>query len=224
MFLPKVNLLPQELLVRTSPVDHADWNYRPVLGKLQRVRFQLIKALLGNFKGSDILEVGYGSGVFFPELLQSAERIAGIDPHTMHREVVESLKKANIEADLRSGSVSDMDFADDSFDCVVAVSALEYVEEIDDACQQIIRVLRDGGSLILVTPGKSPVLDLGLKLMGGEDADSNYGDRREKLLAALSRHFDFDAVKRWPWPGIPWFTVYRALRLTPKRGAASGAP
>ena len=220
MFLPRVELLKQELLVTTSEVDHADWNYRPLLGKLQRVRFQLVRSLLETGNGQDLLEVGYGSGVFFPELRKVCPRLSGIDPHTMPSEVRASLEKANIEADLRSGSVSDMPFEDAVFDSVVAVSAMEYVEDIGDACREITRVLRPGGSFVLVTPGKSPILDAGLKVLGDEDAQSNYGDRRENLLTALDRHFDMDARRVWPWPGIPWLTVYRALRLTPK--AATG--
>lgn len=216
MFLPKIELLSKELLVRTSDVDHADWNYRPIFGKLQRVRFQLIKSLLGDVGRNDLLEVGYGSGVFFPELLNSCKNIYGIDPHTKEREVKESLSNAGIVADLRSGSVSNMPFGNDSFDAVVAISALEYVEDIDHACNEIIRVLRPGGILVLVTPGKSPILDVGLKLLGNEDANQNYGNRRESLLSTLDAYFDIQDFKRWPWPGIPWLTVYRALRLAPK--------
>jgi len=216
MFLPTVKLLPRELLVQTSPIDHADWNYRPVLGKLQRVRFQLIKSILGDTVKEDLLEVGYGSGVFFPELLEHTTRIAGIDIHTCEAEVREKLKSAGIDADVRSGDVCDMPFDDNSQDIVVAVSALEYVPDIDQACLEIKRVLRDGGLAAVVTPGKSPILDAGLKLLGGEDAEENYGDRREKLLAALHRHFHVERIQRWPWPGIPWLTVYRVLRLVPK--------
>lgn len=217
MFLPTIELLPPEMLVTTSAVDHADWNYRPVLGKLQRVRFQLVKSLLDDTEGSDLLEVGYGSGVFFPELQKHTRRISGIDIHTCEAEVTEKIRTAGIEADLHSGDVCSMPFDDDSQDIVVAVSALEYVTEIDKACTEIIRVLRKDGVVVVVTPGKSPILDAGLKLMGGEDAEENYGDRREKLVAALDRHFEVEKIRRWPWPGIPWFTVYRALRLVPKR-------
>lgn len=216
MFLPRIELLPQHLLVQTSPIDHADWNYRPVLGKLQRVRFQLIKALLRDTSGSNLLEVGYGSGVFFPELAKHANKISGIDIHDCEDAVTSKVGEAGIDADLRCGDVCSMPFEDDSQDIVIAVSALEYVPDIDTACNEIIRVLRPGGVVVLVTPGKSPVLDAGLKLLGGEDAEDNYGDRREKLVAALDRHFDVQKITRWPWPGIPWFTVYRALRLVPK--------
>ena len=221
MFLPKIELLPQELLVRTSDVDHADWNYKPLLGKLQRVRFQLVKSLIEGRKLSNLLEVGYGSGVFFPELLKHCEHISGIDIHSKEKEVLCMMVRAGIEASLQSGDVCSMPFADKSFDAVVAVSALEYVSEIDLACEEIIRVLRNDGIVVLVSPGKSPILDAGLKVLGDEDADGNYGDRREKLISALSRYFTITRIKRWPCPGIPWLTVYRALCLTPKGASRS---
>jgi SAM-dependent methyltransferase len=216
MLLPKIELLPKEQLITTSAVDHADWNYRPLLGKLQRVRFQLVKSLLQDTQRPNLLEVGYGSGVFFPELLKHGAKISGIDIHECAEEVMAKVKEVGIDADLRSGDVCVMPFDDDSQDIVVAVSALEYVPDIDTACNEIKRVLKDDGFVVIVTPGKSPILDAGLKLLGDEDANANYGDRREKLLAALDRHFDVERLKRWPWPGIPWFTMYRALRLTPK--------
>ncbi|MDH4055271.1 MAG: class I SAM-dependent methyltransferase [Gammaproteobacteria bacterium] len=164
----------------------------------------------------DLLEVGYGSGVFFPHLRTVSERLSGIDPHTCEEQVRRALQSIGIDADLKSGSVASMPFADLSFDVIVAVSALEYVDAIDDACREMTRVLRPNGSLVVVTPCKSPILDFGLRIVGGEDAESNYGARREKLFSSLVRHFDIDALAKWPWPGVPGLTVYRALRLTPK--------
>jgi SAM-dependent methyltransferase len=217
VFLPKINLLARELLVKTSEIDHADWNYRPILGKLQRVRFQLVKSLLQDAEGQGLLEVGYGSGVFFPELKSHCSHISGIDIHNHQEEVMQQLLSVGIESDLRSGSVCDMPFESGSQDIVVAVSALEYVDEIDAACVEIDRVLGVNGILVMVTPGKSPILDAGLQLLGGEDAEENYGDRREKLIAALDRHFHIQQERRWPWPGLPWLTVYKALRLAKRQ-------
>ena len=215
--MTKLDLLPRELLVRTSDVDHADWNYRPVLGFIQRARFRLIRSVLRTISGSSALEVGYGSGVFFPELRKHFTELSGIDPHRYPDEVASSLRDVGIEAILRCGSVTAMPFNTGSFDAVVAVSALEYVDDIDTACREIIRVLRPGGSLVLVSPGKSPLLDAGLKFLGDEDAWKNYGNRREALITALDRHFDVTTLRRWPWPGLPWFTVYRLLHLVPRR-------
>ena len=211
-----IELLPRESLVTTSEVDHADWNYSSLLGFLQRTRFRLVRSLIRGRIGGDLLEIGYGSGIFFPELQKYCDHISGIDIHPFDREVMESIRDLSIEADLRSGDVCHMPFGDASFDTAVVVSALEYVEDIDTACREIVRVLKPDGVLIAVTPGKSQILDTALKLFGGEDAYRNYGDRRERLVPALSRHFDTEKLIHWPWPGMPAITAYRALRLRPK--------
>lgn len=212
MSLPKIKLLPRDLLVRTSKVDHADWNYRPLLGYLQRIRFRLIASLLKDRSDDSVLEIGYGSGVFFPTLLQHFETVSGIDIHDKVPEVTAALAKADIAAHLLSGDAASMAFEDDSFDCAVAVSSLEYVEAIDEACREIVRVLRPGGSLFVVTPGQSVILDTGLRIVGGEDAEDNYGDRREKLISTLQQHFRTETVRRWP-AYLPGLTVYNALHL-----------
>lgn len=214
MRLQNLKLLPKDLLVRTSDVDHADWNYRLLLGRLQRVRFQLALSLLVEAEGSHLLEVGYGSGVFIPELGKTWEYISGIDIHQFDREVANSLEEVDILADLRSGSVTDMPFASGSFDVALAVSSLEYVEDIDNACAEITRVLKESGSLIIVTPAKSAMLDFGLKMVGNEDAERNYGGRREVLVSAIRRHFDSRTELHWPSKSI---SVYKALRLQPKK-------
>ena len=212
MLLPKVELLPKELLVKTSDVDHADWNYRPLLGLLQRVRFKLIASLLPERANASFLEIGYGSGVFFPHLVKYCERLAGIDIHSLHEEVASAVRKTGIDAELVCGDVVDMPFEDGAFDCAVAVSSLEYVQSIDQACQEIERVLKPTGKLVVVTPGQSPILDAGLRLFGGEDAQENYGDRRSALVSTLEAHFDVETIRKWP-ALLPGFTVYRALRL-----------
>ena len=216
MIFRNIELLPRESLVQTSEVDHADWNYKPILGILQRARFRLVASLMNDMQVGSILEIGYGSGVFFPHLRKHGEDLYGIDIHAKENEVGSSLREYGLAASLVSGSVSDMPYDDNSFDCAVAVSSMEYVEEIDQACEELKRVLKPGAVFVLVTPGSSPILDAGLKILGGEDADSNYGDRREKLIEALDRYFDIQHVRQWPRITLPGLVVYRALRLTVK--------
>jgi len=209
----RIELLPRHSLVRTSEVDHADWNYRTILGFLQRTRFRLVVRLMDDLEPGNILEIGYGSGVFFPELDRRGRSLSGVDIHDKTDEVRAALHERGLEADIHSCSVTEMPFADDAFDCAIAISALEYVVDIDRGCREILRVLRPGAPLILVTPGQSPLLDFGLRVLGGENADDNYGDRRRNLMVALERHFVVDRLIQWPVPGLTWFTVYRALRL-----------
>jgi hypothetical protein len=63
----EIRLLPEQELLSTRTVDHAQWNYRPILGRIQRLRFDLFRSMLQGSRASRLLEIGYGSGVFsFP--------------------------------------------------------------------------------------------------------------------------------------------------------------
>lgn len=103
-----LELLPKKDLIKTGNVDHADWNYRPILGRISRSRFRLIKKMLAKKHGERLLEIGYGSGIFFPELAKHADEIYGVDIHNKPAEVAEKLLKFNIKVDLFSSSVEKM--------------------------------------------------------------------------------------------------------------------
>jgi SAM-dependent methyltransferase len=211
-FFTSPRLLPPEDLVVTNPVDHADWNYKPLLGTIQRTRFRLIVRLLEGLKIDGLLEIGYGSGVFMPELVRHCKTIAGIDPHPRNAEVTAALARHHIQADLRSASAEEIPFPDASFDCLVSVSALEYIPDIDIGCREMLRVLKPGGYLIAVTPGFSPLVDFGLRVVTGEKP-SQYGDRRARLLPALHANFDLDRHLQIPPLGGRFLRLYSALRL-----------
>lgn len=206
-----LSLLPQSALIRTGPVDHADWNYKPVLGTVQRIRFRLIRELLGDRRYDRLLEIGYGSGVFMPELAKRAGELYGIDIHPMPREVEAVLKQHGITASLFSGSAESLPYDDAFLDCAVSVSAIEYVPDIDRACRELTRVLRPGGVVVIATPGVSPIWDLALRLTGEDPAQ--YADRRQNLIPALKRHFDVEREIAMPAVGGRLLRLYTGLRL-----------
>lgn len=207
-----LSLLPESALVRTGPVDHADWNYRPLIGTVQRIRFRLICRLLGDRHFDRLLEIGYGSGIFMPELAKRATKLFGIDPHPMPKEVEEVLRKHGIHASLVSGGAESLPYEDGSLDCAVSVSAIEYVDDIDGACRELNRVLRPGGQVVIATPGASPIWDLALKLSTGE-SPVQYADRRQKLIPALKRHFTVEQEVALPAVGGKLVRLYTGLRL-----------
>lgn len=207
-----LRLLPPSALIRTSEVDHADWNYRAFLGQIQRLRFRLVRRLLGDGHYPRLLEIGYGSGVLMPELKRRCDELYGIDPHPKHREVMAALAQHGVRAELHSGSAEQLPFADGSFDAVVSVSALEYVPDIGVTCREIRRVLKSGGHLVVVTPGYSPVLDYALRVTTGEKADQ-YANRRQRLLPALRANFMVVTERPVPWLTGPLFRLYTGIKL-----------
>ena len=174
-----LTLLPREALIKTNPVDEADWNFRPLLGWIQRKRFQLTVELLGAEHYHRLLEIGYGSGVFLTEIVRHCDELYGIDPHPMNQAVMDVLARRGVMAQLFSGDAATLPFDDHMFDCIVSVSAMEVVTDLEAACGEIRRVLTPEGVVVVVTPGTSALVDLGLKILTGKSAKDDFGNRRE---------------------------------------------
>ncbi|MGZ3533397.1 MAG: class I SAM-dependent methyltransferase [Burkholderiales bacterium] len=199
-----MRLLPQSELVQTSRVDHADWNYRPVLAYVMRRRFALILSLLPRRAVHRMLEIGFGSGILMPELARRCRELYGIDVHSEVAEVQARLKRFGVPATLSRQDAANTNFPDAFFDAIVSVSALEFVEDIDDAAREFARLLAPDGKLVAVMPAKSALLDFALRAATGENAQRDYGDRRERVLPALLKYFRVLRVKRF----VPIYTAY----------------
>lgn len=211
----RLKLLPKDLLIKTNPIDHADWNYKPLLGYIQRKRFQLILSLMGNNIYNETLEIGYGSGIFMPMLSKYSKKLYGIDRHSLNEKVSNILVDNGIVTSLYSGSVSEMPFfANGSFDLIVSVSTFEFIEDKKTACLEIRRVLKKDGKFILVTPGDSWILDLGLKILTKETAKKDYGEMRQQVLPVLKENFNLKMSKSFPSFFNGFFAIYNAYYLT----------
>lgn len=198
-----MRLLPRERLIRTSDVDHADWNYDPVLAFVMRRRFALVRRLLAD-RVQRLLEIGFGSGIFMPELSAHCDELFGIDVHAHADEVRERLSELGIDTSLSRMSAASLRFPDRFFDVIVSVSALEFIDDIASAAYEAARVLKPQGRLIAVMPVKSRVLDSMLRALTGADPERDYGDRRERVIPALLQHFRIVKTLRF----VPAYTAY----------------
>jgi ubiquinone/menaquinone biosynthesis C-methylase UbiE len=134
---PQVALLPSASLVKTSALDQAAWNYQGgVLSAIQRKRFALAARLLGGGHG-DLLEIGYGSGVFMPELAQHCDRLFGVDVHDHADAVAGALYAEGVVARLEMAPAEQLPFDDDRFDALVAVSSLEFVDDVEQSVAEM---------------------------------------------------------------------------------------
>jgi ubiquinone/menaquinone biosynthesis C-methylase UbiE len=204
----ELRLLPKEDLIATSGVDHADWNYNPLLSYVMRRRFELVRRLLPHRRVHRILEIGFGSGVFMPDLVSRCDELYGVDIHSHVEEVRAALGHRGVAAKLSRQDAAHMDFPDAFFDLVVCVSALEFVQNIDDASGEIARVLQPRGLLVGVMPAKSAFLDFALQTLTGANPREDYGERRERVVPVLQQRFRIVRTRRFP----PVYAAY-ALEL-----------
>jgi len=204
----ELRLLPKEDLITTSGVDHADWNYNPALSYIMRRRFELVRRLLPARRVHRMLEIGFGSGVFMPDLASRCDELYGIDIHTHVEEVRAALAERGVAATLSRQDAAHMNFPDTFFDAIVSVSALEFIQNIEEAAREIARVLKPGGLLVGVMPAKSAVLDFALHTLTGADPHEDYGERRERVIPTLLQQFRIVRTLRF----VPIYTAY-ALEL-----------
>ena len=202
--------MPRSARIRTSDVEPPAFNVTYVI---QRQRFGLILSLLPNRRFSRLLEIGYGSGIFLPELAQRCDELYGIDIHPHAARVLRNLRRHRVDAELLCGSASALPFNTGTFDCIVAVSCLEYMDSLDCVAREIKRVLRSDGSFVFVTPGNSFVIDLVAQITNGRSVRKHYGERRDSLIPTLKKSFVVQRELTIPRTGRSLFTAYRGMRL-----------
>ena len=210
----RVRLLPRELLVKTNPLDQGDWAYRGMLGRVERMRFSAIAAMLRTRPSARrLLEIGYGSGILLPELARHCDELHGADVHDEAAAVTRQVERVGVTARLVAGDGCALPYADRSFDTVVVVSAFEFVPDVALAAREAVRVLTPRGVLVVVTPGTSPLLDLGLRVLTGERGEDTFEGRRAQVVPALHAAGDVVEERRLPFVVGRALPVYRVLAV-----------
>jgi SAM-dependent methyltransferase len=167
-------------------------------------RVTLDRLLTTTGTGGAVLDIGCNDGGLLAELARSRPdlRLAGLD---LDAEAVAQARARLPEADLRTGSVAELPFADATFDLVTCMDVLEHLPEDlrAPALEEARRVLRPNGHLVIETPhqGTFQVLDaqnlrhrfpaLYRRALGRGVRDAAYADRQEVVW---HQHFTRDEL------------------------------
>lgn len=101
-----------------------------------------VEAQVGNFPaGSRVLDVPVGTGRFLAAYEQYGLQAVGVD---VSSSMIAEARKKSPGADLREGSILELPFPDDSFDCVVCIRFLNWIggEVLDQCVAELARVSR----------------------------------------------------------------------------------
>lgn len=111
--------------------------------------------------GSSVLEVAPGPGYFAIELAKLGDfKITGLDiSRTLIEIATENAKNAGVKVDFRLGNASAMPFAPESFDFVYCSAAFKNFSEPLKALDEMHRVLRPGGEVVIEDLRKEVSLD-----------------------------------------------------------------
>jgi SAM-dependent methyltransferase len=168
-----------------------------------------------------VLNAGAGAGTLTAALLDRGYRVTSVD---MSEPFVERLREVTIErggdgADVAWADLTQIPFADDSFDVVVCGEVLEHIPDDVTAVGELHRVLRPGGLLVVSVPANPWRYDW---------VDNWVGHIRrytQEGLAGRLSDAGFDAVVVEGW-GFPVTGLYHRLayRRLMRRRVRAGAP
>lgn len=116
--------------------------------------------------GGVVLDVGCGLGEVLIDLARTRSepiRLVGIDASELMLDAARAdAAAAGVTIDLRRGDAAALPFPDASFDAVRCERTLQWVNRPSDALHEILRVLRPGGSVVLIdTDWRTFALDVG---------------------------------------------------------------
>ena len=132
------------------PDRYARW-FESGIGRLvKQFELDMMLELLQPRPGETILDAGCGSGIFTAPIIESGVDVVGIDvsgPMLRHaRDNLPVSRFSPLVADIRA-----LPFADGRFDRVVSITALEFVAEGPQAMDELFRVTRPGGRVVVAT-------------------------------------------------------------------------
>lgn len=141
--------------LESLPAAYAAWR-ASTLGQITDALEQgLILKLIGPPAGLRILDVGCGDGVLAVEMAGRAEHVTGVDASPeMIAAARRRAERQGHEVSFEIGRVETLPFEAGTFDAVLAVTILCFVEDAAGALCEMVRVLKPGGRLIVGELGR----------------------------------------------------------------------
>lgn len=196
----------------TSIDDHDPLKFYFVPGFMDLYRERLKRCLAECTGGEKILEVGFGSGLTFPNLVGLYHQVYGVeknDPVTIAT-IENYFKQRNIPVHLTSGDLLNMPYRENEFDTVLIISVLEHLQpqEQPRAFSEIYRIIRPGGQLVYGVPIDRPLMTFLYRFLGYNIRNFHFSDQELIRQNAKNKfnHIDFENLNAF---GLKFFSVYQ---------------
>ena len=117
-----------------------------------RIRKQRVLELFDK-PGGKVLDVGCGPGVIVDELVHGAGcEFWGVDVSPLMIDAATQRFRTYPRTHFVVGGVTPLDFPAETFDAVIAMGLLEYLDDPELVAREMYRVLKPGGTLIVTVP------------------------------------------------------------------------
>ena len=187
-----------------EPMD--DYYRHPLIGIPSRIRIKKIFEELGNLHGKKLLDVGCEAGYITIQLAQKGTQVTAIDLiEEPIKQLRRFLKGRPLKINLRVADATNLPFANNSFDIILATEVIEHITHLDRFVTGAARVLKPGGRLLITFPNENlrqklyPIVSLfGIKAELENQITLN-SFRSEKILKLFAQKFTLIKFYRLPW-------------------------
>ena len=126
----------------------AKW-YDKFMNPLEQGAFRKIRRDLIQRASGKVLELGSGTGINFP-LYKDVQSVIAIEPNPsmIHHSLVKK-EIASVPIEIHQSSAEELPFPDHSFDTVVATLVFCTIPNVEQALQEMHRVCKPGGKILL---------------------------------------------------------------------------
>ncbi len=193
-----LSLQELEPLKKVIPEDQTLFTLKRYFKPIQKIpyrqRLQMALDLMGNTKYEQILDIGFGSGIFIPELAARCEKLTATEVHDYIPTVQQIIDTKGIQASLQKADIMQMPFADNTFDCILCLSVFEFVPDMAKAISEIKRVAKPGAKIIIGAPTLNVITTFCYKAI----KCTNHKDDHRQVIAEVQKQMPIIEIKSLP--------------------------
>ena len=102
--------------------------------------------------GGKVLDIGCGPGIMVGWLLDQGCEVHGVDIAPQMVGVCRQMFGVDANVQISVGAIERLPYEDNTFDSVLCLGVVEYVDDDHKAVEEMARVTRPGGSVIITLP------------------------------------------------------------------------
>ena len=144
--------------------DYTEYHLKKYLNffsnEKRKNKIRIVSQLLGAIEGKSVLDIGIGAGFFSRFCIQKKAKTISLD---FADPMIQYHRKNNPDFTLVQADAQYLPFKNESFDTILALDVIEHLPSPPDFLNEVNRVLKKKGRLILITPNTSNVFEKTLK-------------------------------------------------------------